>query len=482
MAGKWLSLRRAERTPRVLWVELTSTCPFDCVFCSRKTLRGKGRHMDFGLYEAVVRDLDQPEIIRLNYSGESLFYPRLAEAVQLAAGTGASTELVSAFIGASEDAIRRLVLSGLDRLTVSLHAMTPGIYRETYGCGSPDDLRVCVDTFLRVREKEKMSTPRLDFAFVAMRRNVGELEKVAAYAREVGSDELSVHPVIGRDPIPARFDEELEGGRLTANFKAELHRAIGTAREKHPGLQISVSTTELDDTPRLCGTPAYFPGQIPPGARVHTCDQNPWETIHILAGGEAVTCECRDGRVVGTLTPEDGSLQRLWHGVEYQDFRGRYHRGESAECRACPYKMAYLPGPVASAVAGGGRASPQLLSGWYTGQPETGVAWSKKRASVLVRRPAGWGRVRVRGILPHSARGAANELTVSVGGKLLGRVTNRTDKFMSFDESFRLNLGFFQRFVVVDLETGSLFRPSRDGGGGDGRSLGVALMKLEIDR
>ena len=25
--------------PRVLWIELTSRCPFDCVFCSRKALR-----------------------------------------------------------------------------------------------------------------------------------------------------------------------------------------------------------------------------------------------------------------------------------------------------------------------------------------------------------------------------------------------------------------------------------------------------------
>ena len=32
----------AARTPRTLWVELTSKCPFDCIFCSRKMRRGAG--------------------------------------------------------------------------------------------------------------------------------------------------------------------------------------------------------------------------------------------------------------------------------------------------------------------------------------------------------------------------------------------------------------------------------------------------------
>ena len=67
--------------PRVLWIELTSRCPFDCIFCSRKTLRGAGRHMDFGLCRRILDQLRNPEVIRLNYSGESIHYPRLAEAI-----------------------------------------------------------------------------------------------------------------------------------------------------------------------------------------------------------------------------------------------------------------------------------------------------------------------------------------------------------------------------------------------------------------
>ena len=47
----------AARTPRVLWVELTSKCPFDCIFCSRQTRRGAGRHLPFDTYTRLIEDL-----------------------------------------------------------------------------------------------------------------------------------------------------------------------------------------------------------------------------------------------------------------------------------------------------------------------------------------------------------------------------------------------------------------------------------------
>src|SRR6185436_8325419 len=87
----------ASPLPGILWIELTSKCPFDCVFCSRQLRRGTGEHMNFRLFQALIGQLDRPEIIRLNYSGESTHYPHLEEAVLLAKSTGAITELVSAF-------------------------------------------------------------------------------------------------------------------------------------------------------------------------------------------------------------------------------------------------------------------------------------------------------------------------------------------------------------------------------------------------
>src|SRR5436309_705759 len=103
------------RAPISLWIELTSVCPFDCIFCSRRLRRGNGEHMPFDLYERLIDQLDRPEIIRLNYSGESMHYPRLTDAIRLAKQTGATVELVTALSSASRDQIRGIVDAGLDR-------------------------------------------------------------------------------------------------------------------------------------------------------------------------------------------------------------------------------------------------------------------------------------------------------------------------------------------------------------------------------
>src|SRR5579871_6702387 len=102
------------RSPRTLWVELTSKCPFDCVFCSRKTLRGAGEHMPYAMFESLVRQVSSPRIFRLNYSGESTVYPDLIRAIRLARSSGAFVELVSALASASDALLEELAGSGLN--------------------------------------------------------------------------------------------------------------------------------------------------------------------------------------------------------------------------------------------------------------------------------------------------------------------------------------------------------------------------------
>src|SRR5438045_893352 len=109
------------RTPRTLWIELTSKCPFDCVFCSRKVRRGAGEHLPFAMYQQIVDAPEAPRRILLNYSGESLLYPDLIPAIAQARARGAYVELVTAFPPVPDAHLRALARSGLGRLTVSVH-------------------------------------------------------------------------------------------------------------------------------------------------------------------------------------------------------------------------------------------------------------------------------------------------------------------------------------------------------------------------
>ena len=237
---------RTTDLPAILWIELTSKCPFDCVFCSRKTLRGAGEHMDFALYESLIGQLHRPEIIRLNYSGESTHYPRLLEAIGLARATGGRTELVSALALYPDERIEALITSGLDRLTVSLHTLDDRQFSELYRFSSLSELRRKLGLFRQCQRRLRATKPILDFAFVAMQSNLGQLEPVAEYARNLGIETLFIHPVIRRTEIPARFDRELAGDRLRPEFQRDLQAALQTVRARLPEVSLCLSTQEID--------------------------------------------------------------------------------------------------------------------------------------------------------------------------------------------------------------------------------------------
>src|SRR5437899_3619282 len=137
--------------PKILWIELTSKCPFTCVFCTREGRWGAGRNLDFDVYSSLIAQLEAPEFIGLNYSGESIHYPRLMEAIKLACATGAYTELVTALSSAPETLVRRIVESDLDRLSVSIHTLNERQYQDIYVFGSVEALKKRIDDIIHTK-------------------------------------------------------------------------------------------------------------------------------------------------------------------------------------------------------------------------------------------------------------------------------------------------------------------------------------------
>ena len=464
---------RTAQLPRVLWIELTSRCPFDCVFCSRRLLRGAGRHLDFDLYRRLIAELDAPEIVRLNYSGESAHYPHLVEACELAAATGAEVELVTALAALPEHRVDALAKSGLSRLTVSLHALDPQLFQAIYRFSDVDAMRRRIERVVALAPR----APRpltVDFAFVAMRRNLGELARVADYAAQLGLSRLAVHPVIRRDPIAETFADELDGDRLRPEFLRELRATVAAVASDFPQLRIEASTPELGAPATLGPAPAYFPGELQSEARIHGCDQDPWDTVHILADGAVVSCEERDRVVLGRLT--EHSLRAIWQGDAYRRFRADYATARDAQCRRCPYKRAALAQAPAARVAADGAGAAGLLDGWY-GDGDAGLRWSRTH-SALQLAADGPGRLRVSGLLP-AGDGAANRLAVALNGAPLANVRHAGRGMKRFEISQRVLAAGALRLA---FQTQQAFCPRERGSSEDARRLGFGLIEAVFEK
>jgi MoaA/NifB/PqqE/SkfB family radical SAM enzyme len=178
------------------------------VFCSRETLRGDGEHLDFMLLARLFDSLESPEILRLNYAGESANYPHLLEAIALARHRfPAILEMVTSLVSMPLDVVRALPDSGIDRISISLHSTDPARFAEIYGGGTLDAFERRLN-LLRQRIEASTRPPVIDFAFVAMHRNAASLRPVATLAASTGATGLSIHPVIRRTGVPDVFAAE----------------------------------------------------------------------------------------------------------------------------------------------------------------------------------------------------------------------------------------------------------------------------------
>jgi GT2 family glycosyltransferase/MoaA/NifB/PqqE/SkfB family radical SAM enzyme len=434
-----------------------------------------GEHMPFALFESILRQLNNPQTLRLNYSGESTVYPDLLPAIALSHSAGARVELVTALASAPESLITALASSSLNRLTISLHAASDAPYREIYRYGSFEALASRLALL-----SSHPGGPTLDLAFVAMDRNLSELLPVAKLAHAHSIREITLFPVIRRDEIPIQFPLELTAtGQFHPEFQRRLQTAVAAARQSFPDISFAIANPAFDSPVKTLGqVPVPFPGPLPDGAQIHTCEQNPWETAHILSNGDVVACEVLDHVPLGNLAAQ--SMADIWHGEKYRQFRQSYRKGEIPECRTCVWKTAFHPGPLSPDILGSRGRNAQLLHGWHAPSGEAHI-WSSQHAlAVLAPRPQSHS-LRISGTLPPGPAGYPNQLHIGCNGREIGILTNASTELCPFDLDLPAS-GSGPGPWMVSFQTNHPYRPdlnpSSVNPSADHRDLGFALTLL----
>jgi MoaA/NifB/PqqE/SkfB family radical SAM enzyme len=274
----------------------------DCVFCSRQLRRGAGTHLPLAVFDSLVAALEDPRKFILNYSGESTVYPDLIAAIRRVRAAGARAELVSVLATAPESLLEPLSRSGLNRLTVSVHAVDVEKFAEVYRSSSLATQRARLERFVELC-RTAPEPPRIDLAFVAMDRNLGELAGVAGLADQLGLRDISIFPVLRRDEIAVQFPVELNAeGLHRPEFEGRVARAVNHASASHPEIRFNICNDAVSAVePMLGAVPVPYPGKLPAGAAIHSCEQNPWETTHVLSNGDVVACEVLDKAPLGNL-------------------------------------------------------------------------------------------------------------------------------------------------------------------------------------
>ncbi|WKZ37424.1 MAG: SPASM domain-containing protein [Anaerolineales bacterium] len=190
-----------------VYVEATNKCNLNCSTCMRNVWDVKFGYMageTFGRILANLQDLpNKPELFFCGY-GEPLSHPHILDMIQRARELGHRVSLITNGIPLTERVANRLIELKLDMLWVSMDGASPECYMDVrLGDALPriiDNLK-----YLQVKKYRTFGAsnwaghPKLGIAFVAMKRNIHDLNEVIRLGSRLGAVEFSISNVLAHD-------------------------------------------------------------------------------------------------------------------------------------------------------------------------------------------------------------------------------------------------------------------------------------------
>ncbi len=208
-ATNGLRLHRPVTHLAKVYIEPTDNCNIACRTCFRNSWDIPMGRMSEATFSAFLKGLETLETKPLVYFGgigEPLFHRRTAEWIGRVKALGARVEMITNGTLLTEKRTRELVESGLDLLWVSIDGARPESYADVRLGAELPNVLANLERFRHMRKGFYLARPELGIAFVAMKRNIGDLPALLKLAKRLGAKHFSVSNVL---PVTADLQEEV---------------------------------------------------------------------------------------------------------------------------------------------------------------------------------------------------------------------------------------------------------------------------------
>jgi radical SAM protein with 4Fe4S-binding SPASM domain len=282
--------------PIRLWVELTSSCNYRCIMCPNKELEKKDKgFMDFDLFRKIIDEArDFVFDVNLAHRGESLLHPQFIKALAYAKKEGLYTRLHTNGSLLTEDLSRRIVQSGLDRLSFSFDGYEKDTYEKIRKGGDFENTVARIIRFLEIKKEARSKKP------------VTAIEVIS-----FDDPDKQVSPEAKRD-----FKKKFQGLPLDSFVIKEMHNWAGQIDKKS-------------------------------GGKNYTVCPFPWNALVIFWDGSVLPCtqDFFGKYIAGSV--KESSLLEIWNGESMRILRERLAQKEISTldtCSACdrPWRERFL--------------------------------------------------------------------------------------------------------------------------------------------
>lgn len=178
-----------------VYIEVTNTCSLGCRTCMRNVWDEPPGWMAESTFQRVIqgiRHLQPLPSVFFGGFGEPLSHPGLVSMIRQVKALGAKAELISNGVLLTEALARDLLKAGLDTLWVSLDGATAQSYSDVrLGAQLPAIIHN-LKRLGALQEALYLDKPQLGIAFVAMKRNIGDLPELLRLGERLGAAYFSI--------------------------------------------------------------------------------------------------------------------------------------------------------------------------------------------------------------------------------------------------------------------------------------------------
>jgi MoaA/NifB/PqqE/SkfB family radical SAM enzyme len=321
----------ASRPPVCLYLEVTNRCNLSCTTCPRtyEELEPPA-DMDWDLFTSIVDQVPGLARAVLHGVGEPMLVANLPRMVKYLKDRSVYVLFNTNGTVLSERNGRALIDAGLDELRVSLDASNRASFKAIRGRDYFGRILRNVRAFRELQEREAHAKPQVSVWLTGLRETVEELPAFVKVAAEIGVKEVYLQRLVffAEKAIGKAQPDQALFERLTEGEAAYLKQAEDLARSL--GVTFSASGAATEPGLSLKGTSDGSPWSL--------C-RRPWSLMYFTANGCALPCciapfsqHGYDNYTLGHVGKQ--SLQDIWNGAAYRDFRAALLSDKPPECCA----------------------------------------------------------------------------------------------------------------------------------------------------
>jgi radical SAM protein with 4Fe4S-binding SPASM domain len=321
------------KLPKVLYIETTNRCNLRCKGCI--LYRGNWEpDRDMSLQDLVMITDQLPALERatLHGVGEPLLNKELCRMIAHLKKRNVFVLFNSNGILLDEERQNAIIDTGLDELRISLDAASPEGYQIIRNSDKFHRIIQNLRTFLKLQKKRRTVTPRLSMWFLGTKENIAELPGLLRLAAEIGIEEIHLQRLVyfqDHDGYGvARREKTLRDSNdeiLDLIHNSRLLAAQLGIRFNASGLGNPLESVQMDSTATLPWSKCYRPHTlmyITANGNVLPCCISPFSTVDYSS------------IILGNVF--EASLEEIWSGPKYADFRERLQTETPPKCcRGC---------------------------------------------------------------------------------------------------------------------------------------------------